>query len=421
MTETSEDDTVGWLTHTISSRQDICHFRILSEKCYASYFQTFGEVLGDRIFRHTKVGGDDLQALSQQKALNRHIRSVTFGNAQFAELPGDGFEVGFRGLTDADRRRLTRAFQEAYLAQVQYQSDRCSDFEKRLAGVLKQFPNLKAWRLLTNDLPTLQGSHLGGWLGPGDKELLPQTELIRDIARVYQVDALYDMNDRSGNFELLLNASSSAGISIEDFRARVSSYGSDSYIVPWITTPHIADKLRHVRLELCSMLSCNRRVTVGFFRNLLDLRSAWLTLASDEVPCHHFSIDTTGLLNMFRPHTGLEKLVIKGEWTYVEDEMVSLFDDCKSLSKFVLQDPVLAKGTWASVVERLICMDTNRMRLLEFSSIYMGSSTGRLAPAFDTVTWQEFVEDIQPCIAQGACTVYLSPEICEYASQSSQQ
>ena len=80
---TSKDEPVGWLTHTSDSHEDILNFRLVCQVFYNSSLHIFGELLDSRIFRITKFGLEELQALAGVATMRPHIRKLTFGNAQF--------------------------------------------------------------------------------------------------------------------------------------------------------------------------------------------------------------------------------------------------------------------------------------------------------------------------------------------------
>jgi hypothetical protein len=78
LTEISADNRDGWLIHTKASRRDIKNFRLVCSKLCHSTLCNFGEILGDRVYRFTKVGLEVLQAMSNIVELQPHIRTLTF-------------------------------------------------------------------------------------------------------------------------------------------------------------------------------------------------------------------------------------------------------------------------------------------------------------------------------------------------------
>jgi len=415
VTETSVDGTIGWLTHTAHSRNDICGFRLLSRKCYASSSQVFGELLGDRIFRITKVGVDDLRALAKQETLSPNIRTLTFGNAQFDE-PGRNEALArlLGRLPAADSQRIFSTYQEAYLGAYHfYNGGNGGTIVGALADVFKELPNLKALRLLSHDQPDLHGDHLGGWLTRADEALLAQAKLDGPILTPDDISIYTVGRGGSGDMKWLAYALRDAGLHIKDLRVGGSTGILATDLASWTCVP---DKLQHVGLELDPTFVDSQSgfltYTDTFFSKVPDIRSATLSKAYDGYTTRYAQV-TTELLDMMRPYAGLEKLTIKGEWTYTEDYIISLFHDCKSLEIFVLKGAVLWRGSWASIVKRLMTMQATKLRYLEFSYIY--DRVDRLEPAFETVTWLEFVEDVGPVIEEnGKCAVYLSSAEYEY-------
>lgn len=73
----------GWLLYTDESWRDICNFRRICRQLYTGSFVSFGGFLGSRVFRLTKLGMEDLQGILDVVLLRPHIRTLTFGSAQF--------------------------------------------------------------------------------------------------------------------------------------------------------------------------------------------------------------------------------------------------------------------------------------------------------------------------------------------------
>jgi hypothetical protein len=73
ITETSADRKDGWLVHTKASVRDTSKFRLVYGKLRDSSLRSFGDILGDRVFRFTEVGLQDLQAMSNTVKLRHHI------------------------------------------------------------------------------------------------------------------------------------------------------------------------------------------------------------------------------------------------------------------------------------------------------------------------------------------------------------
>jgi hypothetical protein len=59
ITETSADRKDGWLAHTKASVRHISKFRLVCGKLRDSSLRSFGDILGDRVFRFTEVGLHD--------------------------------------------------------------------------------------------------------------------------------------------------------------------------------------------------------------------------------------------------------------------------------------------------------------------------------------------------------------------------
>ena len=173
-TETFKDGPVSWLSHTVESRQDVRKFRLVCRKFYNGSFKSFGKILGDRKFRITKVGLQDLKGIAKVKGLVPYIQILTFGNARFIDIDSwhgsQSPKVVLAHVPDSkDRTRLCSALKEASQWASYENTDRHVEL---LTSALKAFANLKSIRLVDSDRVD-HDNHLAGWMEqPGDDELV---------------------------------------------------------------------------------------------------------------------------------------------------------------------------------------------------------------------------------------------------------
>jgi hypothetical protein len=152
------------------SRGAILNARLASTALYHASHKTFARLLADRTFRLTSIGFQDLVLISRKKELLRHIRSLTLGCATFQLTTGiTGYGLVWpptflAGLEVQDRARLAAAYTKC----CKWQYDDTKAHIRNLASILRVIPNLDSIRILTFDRPF----HLGGWLEPGDEDLL---------------------------------------------------------------------------------------------------------------------------------------------------------------------------------------------------------------------------------------------------------
>jgi hypothetical protein len=79
--DSPREPATGWTIHTAASRRDSRNFRLVCHRFRCASIPSLGEVLGDRKFRFTKVGIEDLQAISADASLRPYIQMLTFGGA----------------------------------------------------------------------------------------------------------------------------------------------------------------------------------------------------------------------------------------------------------------------------------------------------------------------------------------------------
>ncbi|KAF2820185.1 hypothetical protein CC86DRAFT_118126 [Ophiobolus disseminans] len=417
LTETSECGTVGWLTHTSLSRRDICSFRLVCQKCHSSSLRTFGELLGDRVFRWTKVGMKDIQALSDHAPLKPYIRTLTFGNAQFKNRDNYALQMGSLAYPDAQRKRLLRAYADYYQWQLDHDGNY---YDKAISVVLANLPNLRNLRLLISDAPDV---HLGGWLSAEDKE---SDALVRLNDFVSESDeSIYDSGQGViERLSSLIVALEETVLRIEDFRIGCGYAVHPLNLCNWMI-PRSMLHVRHLRFDIdpenLGEDSPNATFEENVLSELSDLESLSLSLVHDAA-FTQFAKATADLVMLLRNLSCLEKLTVRGEWSYTENDLFALVDDCESLKTLVLKGPILLEGSWTSVVERVLATRSSTLQHFQLSSMSFRQPNTKITPAFDGAPWQDFIGDVRPSIEEhGKCTVYLSSGDYGYVFRPSQR
>ena len=162
-----DEETLTWVTFSEESRNHILNAREASRKLFDSSFRAFAALLGDRRFRVTPVGFEDLEAISNNTALIPYITTLTFGCAALQDRGhhalSQDVESILAHLLLQDRERIRAAYQ----ACSNWRNTALGAKATRLAAVLQKFVNLEKFRLVTRDIPT---NHLGGWLEHSDAE-----------------------------------------------------------------------------------------------------------------------------------------------------------------------------------------------------------------------------------------------------------
>jgi hypothetical protein len=162
-----EDMVTSWMMFTESARLAVLNARLSYGKLYAASSKAFATLLGDRTFRLTEVGTNDLRAIGQDARLTPYVTTLAIGCTGVCSAIDavDALNAALASLKTRDRNRLLKS----YKACVKWQSDNKPHFGTILASLLKAFPQLGTIRIDRNsDLAT----HLRGWLQAGDADLL---------------------------------------------------------------------------------------------------------------------------------------------------------------------------------------------------------------------------------------------------------
>jgi hypothetical protein len=215
ITETSADRKNGWLVHTKASIRDVSKFRIVCSKLRESSLRSFGNILGDRVFRFTEVGLQDLQAMSNTVKLRHHIQTLTFGNAQFDDwTKNSALRKLLRMLPEPDQTRLCVAYSDAYQSQQRLSE---SLRMNKVVSALRYLPGLTSLRLLYSDYPSVS-NHLGGWLGLYDSALIAWV-CAKNHSTLFHADRTYaQYHDDVTAFVPVLEAINCTEATIRDLR-----------------------------------------------------------------------------------------------------------------------------------------------------------------------------------------------------------
>jgi hypothetical protein len=425
LTETSIDGIDGWLKHVPKSRQDICNFRLVSHKLYSSSFSTFGELLGERVFRMTKVGLEDLEAVSGVDALRPHIHTITFGGTHFSEVDGNRFLIDvFEAVPDPDRERLQDAYAKAHNWSI---SELRNTYVQNLTTVLRRYSNFRILRFLVSDDPGVQG-HLGGWLGPGDEGIIAQAQR-HCYPLSLEGDSMYQLNNCDlSYFAPILTAIKDADTAIKDVRigCRCNLRGMSLHTM--LEKTNFATSVRRLHHEISpECLTMGSDPTPAILAGLLK-KEIYVTPWSLIVGLTHLSLSmtpdaafddigpqTSNLMKALELPPFLQHLTIRGPWSYAEDELVDLVAVHKdNLTQVALIGPTLANGDWASVINRLVPMLSSRMRHLQIKNVIKQIPGSHYLPAY-TNDWTSFIEAISQAIEEHAVyTVYVSSGDQEY-------
>ena len=368
-----------WLYLNNVSRAAILNARLASTALYHASHKTFARLLADRTFRLTSIGFQDLSLISRKKELLHHIRNLTLGCATFR--PNLGIDESgcvvpptfLAGLEMRDRVRLAAA----YTTCREWQYDNAESHIRNLASILGIIPNLDSIRVLTFDRPF----HLGGWLEPGDQDLLHRDIYLyhdRSFEALRRVPSQIHprMYNIGSNFvaDWIMTAIKRSRLTIRDFRADPKYIPLSSALTPMLTPA-----LHTLRIVLSSSdaTSLDSSMWSGLLGQATNLRD--LSLGNE----HHLSRadndwrlrnlteqDPSGNLvfKALKYHKQIRRIELHGGWAFSESAMVEfVVDHAETLRCFLLSEALLF-GSWRHASIRIMRATFQKAFLMKIRS-----------------------------------------------------
>lgn len=361
----NDSRSTNWIYLNNVSRAAILNARLTSTALYHASHKTFARLLADRTFRLTNIGFQDLTLISRKKELIHHIRSLALGCAVFMSETGID-ESGcaapptfLAGLEMQDRARLAAAYTKCSNWQYDFLRTRMRD----LASMLGSIPNLDSIRILTFDRPF----HLGGWLEPGDEDLLHRDlylnhdrsfkALRHDPFELHQ--HIY-MNEFCIIVDWIMKAIKRSKLAIRDFRADSRCLPDNAALAPMLTP-----SLHTLRIVLSKMnaSSLDSSMWSGLLGQATSLRD--LSLGNEDHQISHIDSDgrlkrlrrqeTSGdlVLKALKDHKQLRRVELHGGWAFSESAMVEfVVDHAETLRCFLLSETLLF-GSWLHASTRI--------------------------------------------------------------------
>ncbi|KAF3002570.1 hypothetical protein E8E13_007990 [Curvularia kusanoi] len=344
------------------SRAAILNARLASSALYIGSHRVFARLLEDRVFRLTEIGFEDLSSIVCKKELLVHMRSLALGCATFRSDIGinpSGFIYPLtflRRLEYKDRRRLAATYMQCRQRQDIYPKTQA----RKLAYIFGALPKLESIRILSVDYPF----HLGGWLEPGDEDLLHRkVELSSEGTGEMR---LY--NNRSSDFvHGIMEAIKDSGLNMRDFRIGPQAYESDNSLLA-ILTPSL-HTLRIILSEddATNLDSLNWSNLLGEATNLRDLSlgNKRMCTAHTFDPHYHrrwrehsYSLlinKPSGdlMLQALKDHKQLRRVKLHGGWAFSEDTLVNFAADHAQTLRCLILNEAFLFGSWQGALEAI--------------------------------------------------------------------
>jgi hypothetical protein len=153
-----------WILLTAGARSAIIDSRLSCRKLHAGSIKTFATLLGDRIFRFTKVGTEDLRSIGQHVKIRPYITTLTIGCAGFKTERPDYLRRILGKLDQPETNRLLNA----YNVGTQWHIDHVPQITNMFASLLRPFEKLDSLRIQPYNYPIC----LGGWLEDSDLDMI---------------------------------------------------------------------------------------------------------------------------------------------------------------------------------------------------------------------------------------------------------
>jgi hypothetical protein len=230
-----------WKTATKSTKQDIRNVRLVCRQLKTGSLESFGAILGERIFRLTKIDLEDLFDIGKTAELLPWIKTLTFGTAQLCQGVHDS--VNFTTLQEHVDEHCQSAqpfgtIEEAHTKCVAYEQSR--EPERDLTRVLPAFRNLENLRVVVVDKP----DHHGGWLTPEQKEfpgsyyIICSTDIDLTFLRHMRPERLYTSRRRHSIIAILFKAFGEAEILIKDMKFPMEGTQSTVEVTSFLHPQH---------------------------------------------------------------------------------------------------------------------------------------------------------------------------------------
>jgi hypothetical protein len=336
-----EDMVTSWMMFTECTRLAVLSARLSCRKLYAASSKAFATLLGDRTFRLTEVGTNDLRAIGQDARLTPYVTSLTIGCTGFCStmFAADIFNAALGDLKKSDRNRLLKRYNTC----VKWQSDNMPHFGTTLASMLKVFPQLDTIRIDRNSDPA---THLSGWLQAGDADLLHHYFHYTNITYVSDAHfgtpfALYTPVVEQ---QTVLDAVNKANIVLRDLRV-------SGVFMPPYTESIPFQTLRTLRMPVIRPRGVDMNDVIT---NLSVRLSGALSLQDLALKVEYKRRqDSSGILSALSGLNNLQRISLTGSWVLYEQSLISFVSaHAHSLQCIIFEGSILS-GCWRTVLRTI--------------------------------------------------------------------
>jgi hypothetical protein len=387
---------MSWTTALASVKQDIFIVSLVCKQFRSASFESFGTILGERRFRLTETGLQDLQDILKVKELVPWIKTLTFGTAQLSQSRTEYF------FDPSHVERFPEIAQQAgalWSARSKYMARQQSvDYKSALSQVLVAFQNLRDARIVVVD----KADYLGGWLTP---ELRRSAEIYRNVVGPKWWTEPYISRPRIAGE--VLEAFVKAGLSLNDLKFSLQT--------PILSCP-LPTSLHTLRITVCKDFFTNDSHSTGVpsfliaLERMTGLKELAIHLDTTWYKVSWYYYDTydeymtENLVKALEKATRLRDVVFEGNWTFIETCLIAFVQrHASSLRNLTLYNCVLRQD-WDRVLRAIA--DLTRGHLEHLSVIYpLSAEVGRPVVSEDYAA--TFVNEWP----QFSCATHIGPDV----------
>lgn len=325
---------VDWLTFTEESILAILEARLSCSKLYHASTQTFAKVLGNRTFRYTKCGMEDLLNISQRVDLVPYMTTLTIGLAGLIdELNLKEVENQLFYLSTSERYQIAKNFERC----VTWQHEELPLCEERLINIFKNLSGLTNVRIRREMLESgrFTKSFTPSTLGMLEKYSFWQA---RFVVGLYKSDVVEMAN--------VISALKDAKINLRDFRtSQGSSYRLWKFGLPVcnLHTLRITIKLAYSSFDEPSSTQLARLLASAMNIEDLTLRS----ISRDGYQENSIYLDALA------DHSNLRRICFLGPWNVYQEDLVPFVSShANTIRCLIFDDPILV-GSWSDTLRAI--------------------------------------------------------------------
>jgi hypothetical protein len=350
-----------WILLTAGARSAIIDSRLSCRKLHAGSIKTFATLLGDRIFRFTKVGTEDLRSIGQHVKIRPYITTLTIGCAGFKTERPDYLRRILGKLDQPETNRLLNA----YNVGTQWHIDHVPQITNMFASLLRPFEKLDSLRIQPYHYPIC----LGGWLEDSDLDMIyrqcyfhhNRSAEALGLPLQYRPSTLpFDAYEKSIEVHSIIEALNHTR-ALKDVRIAEDSYRDALF------TDMPVSKLKTLRMPVCSIHHGDNPARISQLASLLSRATNLedIALESQVRTEEDLPAEPRLVMEALRDHTRLRRFVLLGYWYIDQPDFIDFVHRHAQSIRCIIFEEVTLSGSWRIALKSIA--DATRGRLQFFS------------------------------------------------------